>query len=71
MRFLFPFCVHFCFMGDVRTILGGILAVSLGELEVVEGGSASLPCDMSLPTPDDAIYLVVWFLEPNRKPIYT
>ena len=47
------------------------LTVSLGELTVTEGGSAALPCDVSLPTPDDAIYLVVWFLEPNRKPIYT
>ncbi|EFX89926.1 hypothetical protein DAPPUDRAFT_20705, partial [Daphnia pulex] len=39
--------------------------------EVTEGGSAILPCDMSLPSLDDAIYLVVWFLEPNKKPIYT
>lgn len=46
-------------------------SVSLGELEVTEGGSAILPCDMSLPSLDDAIYLVVWFLEPNKKPIYT
>jgi hypothetical protein len=49
----------------------GFSAVSLGELEVIEGGSAILPCDMSLPSLDDAIYLVVWFLEPNKKPIYT
>ncbi len=47
------------------------MTVSLGELTVSEGGSAALPCDMSLPSADDAIYLVVWFLEPSRKPIYT
>jgi hypothetical protein len=64
--FYFSSCFHFHFYGFT-----GFSAVSLGELEVIEGGSAILPCDMSLPSLDDAIYLVVWFLEPNKKPIYT
>ena len=63
-------CVFFCFF-VFHFSWFRFWTVSLGELEVTEGGSAILPCDMSLPSLDDAIYLVVWFLEPNKKPIYT
>ena len=46
-------------------------AVSLRDVEVSEGDSAALPCDLSLPASDDAVYLVLWFLDPHLKPIYT
>ena len=48
-----------------------ISKVLLGDVEVTQGQAASLACDMSLPSYDDAIYLVLWFMEPHQKPIYT
>jgi hypothetical protein len=36
----------------------------------VVGGKASLPCNITAPTPDDAVSLILWYKEDSTTPIY-
>ncbi|KAH9387679.1 hypothetical protein TYRP_008872 [Tyrophagus putrescentiae] len=43
-----------------------------GEIKSVIGGRAELPCNLTLPSPDDAIQLIFWYRgNASRVPIYT
>lgn len=43
-----------------------------GEIKSLIGGRAELPCNLTLPSPDDAIQLIFWHRGNNtRVPIYT
>lgn len=41
------------------------------ELIGVVGGKAALPCNITPPTPDDAVSLVLWYKEESATPIYS
>lgn len=42
------------------------------EIKSVIGGRAELPCNLTLPSPDDAIQLIFWYRgNSSRVPIYT
>ncbi|XP_054154374.1 nephrin-like [Oppia nitens] len=41
------------------------------EYKSLVGGKAELPCNVTLPTPEDAITLILWYRGDNRTPIYT
>jgi hypothetical protein len=36
----------------------------------VVGGKAALPCNITPPTPDDAVSLILWYKEESTTPIY-
>lgn len=43
-----------------------------GEIKSLIGGRVELPCNLTLPSPDDAIQLIFWHRGNNtRVPIYT
>eukprot|EP00095_Tigriopus_kingsejongensis_P004299 snap_masked-scaffold346_size200932-processed-gene-0.5 protein:Tk04299 transcript:snap_masked-scaffold346_size200932-processed-gene-0.5-mRNA-1 annotation:"RT01315p" len=41
------------------------------DIVTVEGGRAELPCDISAPSPGDSVYLVLWYRQESRTPIYS
>lgn len=48
------------------------LSSVFGEIKSVIGGRAELPCNLTLPSPDDAIQLIFWYRgNASRVPIYT
>lgn len=60
-----------CNLSDLHIMLCFVLA-AYGEMSTVLDGRVELPCNLTLPSPDDAIHLVFWYKgNSSRVPIYT
>ena len=72
--FLFPIdcflfvCVGVC-VGVGVCVCEGIVSVS--DVEVAVGQTALLHCDVGPASTDDAVLVVLWYLEPQRNPIFS
>lgn len=47
-----------------------VLTVTMVNVMGVVGGTADLPCDTSLPSPDDRVLLVLWYRDGINTPVY-
>merc|ERR1719411_2217883 len=41
------------------------------KVEAVEGGEAGLPCELVPSQPGDSVYLVLWYRQDDKTPIYS
>lgn len=49
-----------------------VIVVVYGEIKSMIGGRAELPCNLTLPSPDDAIQLIFWYRgNSSRVPLYS
>ena len=44
--------------------------VPVTEVSVVDGNTARLACDLKSSRPEDSAYLVLWYIETQKQPIY-
>ncbi|RWS31512.1 hemicentin-1-like protein [Leptotrombidium deliense] len=47
------------------------LAESTGTVTAVTGGKVALPCNITPPTADDAVSLILWYKDESTTPIYS
>lgn len=56
--------------GKAKTKLSALFSETTQTTFGVVGGKASLPCNITPPTPDDAVSLILWYKEESTTPIY-
>ncbi|XP_067133355.1 protein turtle-like [Centruroides vittatus] len=68
---LFPF-LHFlvCFLTEVMNSIGESADVATRVMGIA-GGKSMLPCNITPPTQDDSVSLVLWYKDDSITPIYS
>ena len=68
--------LHLLLMSLIVTSVTTFSSTSLSSIETTQtiygvvGGKASLPCNITAPTADDAVSLILWYKEDSTTPIY-
>ena len=50
--------------------ISSTIAVPINALNVVSGHTARMECDLQSDRPEDRAYLVLWYIETQKQPIY-